>query len=104
MRYRKSNVPSLIQGDVPDDENQWCFKCHRTIKCDFHHLLNKTEKKFSETSGCWVWLCRGCHRFIHDTAEGQRIWKRWKSQAQAEYEKTHSREEWMKHAHKNYED
>lgn len=100
MRYRHSDVPSLIQGDVPEDE-QYCFICGES-PCDFHHLLNKTEKKFSECAGAWVWLCRGHHCWIHDTAEGQKRWREWKSQAQAEYEKTHSRDEWMNGSHRNY--
>ena len=100
MRYRHSDVPSLIQGDVPEDE-QYCFMCGES-PCDFHHLLNKTEKKFSECAGAWVWLCRGHHRWIHDTAEGQKKWREWKSRAQAEYEKTHSHDEWMNGSHRNY--
>ena len=100
MRYRKSNVPSLIQGDVPEDEQE-CFICHHS-PCEFHHVLNKTEKSFAEKIGAWVWLCRSHHSYIHDTGEGQKLWRQWKAKAQAEYEKTHTRQEWMKGAHRNY--
>lgn len=100
MRYRYTNVPSLLQGDIPEEEAR-CYVCGKS-NCDFHHLLSKTEKRFAEHIGAWVWLCRSHHSCIHDTSAGQKMWKRWKAQAQAEYEKTHTREEWMKGAHRNY--
>ena len=92
---------SLLQGDVPKDE-AICFRCKRQMPCDQHHLLNKSEKQFAERIGAMVWLCRGCHRYIHDTGAGQREWRVWKAQAEAEYLKTHSLEEWMQGAHRNY--
>lgn len=103
MKYRHSDVPSLIQGDVPEEEAN-CYICHKS-PCDFHHLLssNKYKRRFAETAGAWVWLCRGHHRYIHDTSAGQQLWREWKKQAQMKYEETHSREEWMKGSHKNYE-
>lgn len=90
-------MPSLLQGDT----EEVCYICGLP-NVDFHHLLNKTEKNFAESIGAWVYLCRGHHRYIHDTSEGQKLWKRWKAQAQEEFEKTHTREEWMKGCHRNY--
>lgn len=107
-RYRDSDVPSVLQGDMPDDGEQVCFRCRRYGLMDFHHLLGKTTsksfKKFQEDEGLWIWLCRPCHRYIHDTAQGHQQWDKWKADSQKEFEKTHSREEWLKHAHKNYRD
>lgn len=100
MKYRYTNVPSLIQGDVPT-EKQYCAICGRS-PCDFHHLLTSSEKKFAEDVGAWVWLCRSHHSMIHNTRGGRAIWLEWKEQAQAEYERTHTRGEWMKGAHRNY--
>ena len=97
-RYRYTNVPSLIQGDMVEDE-AICFVCKRQIPVDFHHVLNGSEKKASEQIGAWVWLCRRCHESVHKNADK----KRWlKALCQEAYEKDHSRKEWMKLAHKNY--
>lgn len=100
MRYKYSNAPSLIQGDVPTEE-AYCFICHRPTK-EFHHILNKTEKGFAENIGAWVWLCRGHHNRIHNTGDGQKLWRQWKADCQREYEKAHTREEWMSGAHRSY--
>lgn len=101
MRYRYTDVPSLLQGDVPEWEAE-CYICHKS-PCDFHHLLANSKKRFAEKAGAWVWLCRGHHSYIHDTPAGQEEWREWKRQAQKKYEETHSRKEWMKGSHKNYE-
>lgn len=100
-RYRYTNVPSVIQGDVPDGDEK-CVVCGKNMPCDFHHLLNGTRKKFSEDEGFWVWLCRRDHRWLHDTNQGHLLWNRWRSTCQEKYEQMHDREEWMRYAHKNY--
>lgn len=99
--YRYTNVPSLLQGDVPEEEG-FCYRCRRDGILDFHHILNGTRKEFSEEEGLWVWLCRPCHRWIHDTPQGHVRWDLWKRESQKRFEETHDREEWMKYAHKNY--
>jgi len=85
---------------MPDGLEE-CLICHKA-HCDFHHLLTNGRKRFAETAGAWVWLCRGHHNYIHNTAEGQRLWKEWKAQAQRNYEADHTHDEWMKGAHKSY--
>ena len=102
MRYRHTDVPSLLQGDMPYGEEE-CYICHKP-HCDFHHLLsgNKYKRRFAESVGAWIWLCRGHHSYVHDTADGQKKWDEWKEQAQTEFEKNHTREEWMRGCHRNY--
>lgn len=101
-RYRYTDVPSLLQGDMPDDGEQVCYLCRRYGLMDFHHILPNARKEDSEEIGAWVWLHRQCHQKIHSTPKGIRIWNDWKRECQVNFERTHSREEWMKHAHKNY--
>lgn len=103
-RYRYTDVPSLLQGDMPDDGEQVCYLCRRYGLMDFHHILPNARKEDSEEIGAWVWLHRQCHQKIHITPKGIRIWNDWKRECQVNFERTHSREEWMKHAHKNYRD
>lgn len=103
-RYRYTDVPSLLQGDMPDDGEQVCWRCRRYGIMDFHHILPNARKEASEKLGAWVWLCRPCHRKIHNTAQGIRQWEKWKKDCQTEFERFHTREEWMRYAHKNYRD
>ena len=100
-RYRYTNVPSMIQGDIPDGEEK-CAVCGRSMACDFHHILNGSRKAFAEENGMWCWLCRRDHRWLHDTNQGHLLWDRWRSTCQEKYEQMHDREEWMRYAHKNY--
>jgi len=78
-----------------------CFCCGRS-PCDFHHALPNAGKKASEDIGAWVWLCRECHAWAHDTAEGVAWQKELKAMIQEAYEEDHSRAEWFAIAHKNY--
>jgi len=102
MRYRHTNVPSLLQGDMPEDEST-CYKCKLEVICDFHHICNgipyRTE---SEKVGAWVWLCPKCHHWAHSTGDGVRYLRQLKAEAQKAYEQNHSRKEWMDRFGKNY--
>lgn len=100
-RYRYTDVPSVIQGDIPDGE-EVCAVCGRYMRCDFHHILNSSRKEFSEREGFWVWLCREDHKKIHETNQGKVRWDRWKRICQEKYELSHERAEWMRKAHRNY--
>lgn len=105
MKYRYTNVPSLIQADRDEDE-AICFICKRGGVMEFHHILNGSAKAVSEKIGAWVWLCPECHKRIHNYRYGKDkqiydpLWL--KSLCQEVYELNHTREEWMELVHKNY--
>ena len=102
MRYRYTDVPSLLQGDMPEDEAE-CYRCHK-YGCEFHHIMNGTSsRKDAERTGAWVWLCPKCHHWAHDTGEGVRYLRELKEKAQSKFLETHSLAEWMAIFHKNYE-
>lgn len=62
----KKYVPSKIQQSCE------CYICHKPASAglDHHHCLHGTgDKKKADEDGLWVWLCRDCHRRLHDFNE-----------------------------------
>jgi len=103
LKYRRTDVPSLVQNDHEDGE-EVCFKCKKRVHCDFHHIMNGSKhlKYISEKLGAWIWLCPECHRWLHGTGEGAQYQRTLKALVQERYEEDHSRKEWMAMIHKNY--
>ena len=68
-----------------------------------HHVLFGNTHAFAEAEGLKVNLCLEHHRngpaAVHNNAKNARILM---ANAQEVYERTHTREEWMKNAGKNY--
>lgn len=68
-----------------------------------HHVLFGNTHAFAEAEGLKVNLCLEHHRngpaAVHNNAKNARILM---AKAQEVYERTHTREEWMKNAGKNY--
>jgi len=88
---------------IKDDEEYKCYICgsYRMIEC--HHIFGGANRKNSEKFGLKVHLCKFCHNTppngIHFNREAE---VRLKQIAQREFEKTHSREEFMKIFGRNY--
>lgn len=86
---------SIIPGDVQDR----CYICGRRGKMEVHHMLHGSMRSNAERCGLKVHLCRQCHANLHDhgahDAELEEI-------AQAEFEKNHTRAQWMWIFGKNY--
>jgi len=81
---------------------QSCKSCYidgKTKGLHKHHIFNGPLRNFSEKEGLWVYLEWSVHRNLHDTNELEHELKR---VAQYYYELNHTREEFMKHVHKNY--
>lgn len=67
-----------------------------------HHIFNGNGlRNWSEKEGLWIYLSSSVHMQLHD---GSGLDKTYKRIGQHYYEKTHTREEFMKHSdgHKNY--
>jgi len=86
-------------------ENQTeCYICKRTGYLEEHHIFKGYNRKYSENYGLKVKLCPTCHRSeqgIHGR-DGAKLDRRLKVEFQGLFEKTHSREEFMKLIGKNY--
>ena len=100
-KYRHTNIPSLLQGDVPDGE-EIDFLSGSPMHCDFHHIMNGPYKKKAEEDGCWIWLSHEAHMKLHSTAEGAQFQYTLKQKCQIAYERIHTREMWVRRYHRNY--
>ena len=77
---------------------RYCAICRRPAT-DRHHIYEGSRRQASERAGMVVWLCHDHHMAIHhDEAANLRM----KQAAQREFEKTHTREEFMEIFHKSY--
>jgi hypothetical protein len=79
-----------------------CYYTGNTLNLDKHHIFNGALRKWSEKNGLWIYVEHNRHMYLHqhDPEELMRL----KRIAQAAYEQTHTREEFMSHVHKNYLD
>lgn len=76
-----------------------CYLCHRQAS-DIHHMMHGPDRKKADKDGLVCPLCRSCHDKVHfgDGTYDRRL----KQEAQTWYERTHSRDEWMKRYGRNY--
>lgn len=80
-----------------------CFLCPSLQNLEQHHIFGGANRKWSEKYGLKVWLCPRCHRDqkqgVHGNKEIMEIMNRTGQQA---FEKTHTREDFMKIFGRNY--
>lgn len=90
-------MKSIIQNEKE------CFFCGRTDRLQDHHIFfGEKNRKHSEKYGLKVWLCVEHHtgkESVHRSAAMDKVLK---MRAQAKFEETHSREEFMRIFGKNY--
>lgn len=88
---------SILQADLTK-----CYICGRPKEA-IHEIFFGANRQTSIKNGFYVALCAHCHNFsdtaVHFNREAD---LRLKRACQAEYEKTHSREEFIKLIGKNY--
>ena len=90
-------VKSIMQ------EEKQCYFCGSTVSLEKHHIYMGALRPKSERNGFFVWLCSFHHRDGKNGVHGNReLDLQLKSECQREYEKTHSRQEWMKLIKRNY--
>ncbi len=84
-------------------KNKECFVCKTTYGLEEHHVcFGSANRKQSEKYGLKVWLCAEHHRGnsgVHFNKELDLSIKRF---AQSEFEKTHTREEFIQIFGKSY--
>ena len=79
-----------------------CFVCKTTYGLECHHVCFGNARKQSEQHGLKVWLCAEHHRGnsgVHFNRELDLSIKRF---AQTEFEKTHTREDFIRIFGKSY--
>lgn len=105
-KKRKKHKKSIMQPK----EDRRCYLC-MLLDNDFtekrclheHHVMFGNDHAFAEAEGLKVNLCRKHHQngpeAVHNNQKNAEILM---AKAQEAYERTHSREEWMKNGRKNY--
>lgn len=80
-----------------------CFFCGAVYGLERHHIFaGVANKPISERFGLWVWLCPRDHRGTDGAQYDKEKNRLLKAEAQAAFERTHTREEWMRIIRKNY--
>lgn len=85
-------------------ENKECYYCGASFWLEMHHIYFGKNRSASEKHGFKCWLCEAHHRGycgVHG-AGGHFLDEKLKKECQAAYERTHTREEFVKIIGKNY--
>lgn len=67
-----------------------------------HHIMNGSLRDWADKQGLWIWVTPQVHKRLHGTGDGVQMQRLLKVIAQLSYERTHSREDWMRIVRKNY--
>lgn len=88
---------------MPGNEKNRCYICGRYGQTEEHHIFGgNPNRKHSEEHGLKVYLCPDCHRGDLSVHKNRELRLNLQEEAQAEFEKTHSREEFMAIFGRNY--
>lgn len=100
MRYKTKKLVDLERSrtSVFTDDLMHCFYCDK-YREDLHEIIYGTNRKNSMRYGYVLPLCREHHRMFHDN---HKLTKIWSAKCQENFEKTHTREEWLSIFYKNY--
>ena len=82
-----------------------CFYCGNTQNLHLHHIYFGKNRQVSDKNGFTVHLCYRCHRYLHDGSSypiDYTMDKHLKILCQREYEKVHSRNEFIGLVGKSY--
>ena len=81
-----------------------CYITGRSDNLECHHIYFGANRKISDNNGFWVWRTRDMHtgnNGIHGKY-GQSLNLRLKMECQQEFEKTHSREDFIRLIGRSY--
>lgn len=98
MKQKTNKLKKLEQNrySIFEDKSYRCYYCHRTgTNFDFHEVYGGSNRIRSIKNGLCVHLCRSCHSNEMVLAD----LKKW---CQKQYEKTHSRQEFINLIGKSY--
>ena len=82
-----------------------CFICSKQIDIHDHHIyFGSAKRKISEKNGFKVWLCQNHHQGTYGVhgSKGHDLDLYLKKTCQLEYEKNHTRDQFIKKKRKNY--
>lgn len=76
--------------------------CHATRNLHRHHVFPGSNRQRSEKHGMCVWLCFDHHTGDHGVHNDPALDKMIRAWAQTQFEKTHTREEFIKIFRRSY--
>lgn len=86
-------------------KSKCCYVCGTTMNLHLHHIYMGANRNNSDKIGAWVWLCCNHHNGSSAGVHyNHALDIELKKKAQEEYEKEHTREDFMKIIHRNYLD
>ena len=83
-------------------KNKRCYICHTTQGLELHHIYPGKNRKASDKHGFTVWLCAEHHRGKNSPHLNRSIDLALKQICQTEFERAHSRQEFIKIIGSNY--
>lgn len=93
LQKLEKNRYSILTNDI-----EHCYICGSPF-VDIHEIYSGGNRKVSMKNGFCVGLCRKHHEFVTTNADGGNYLKQ---KCQHEFEKTHTREEFIKLIGRNY--
>lgn len=91
----------MAKSIIEADRDYECYMCKQWGGIELHHIYKGKNRKISDRNGFVVHLCSNCHRTLHGKY-GHLMDIYLMKTCQLEYEKEHSREEFMKLIGCNY--
>lgn len=83
-------------------ESHFCYYCGRYGDTARHEIFGSSNRQQSKADGLWVSLCPYCHKWEHEGGGLERDGVTLKQIGQMAYERTHTREEFIKRYGRNY--
>lgn len=94
-----------MRADSLLSKSKCCYICGSRQNIHLHHIYQNANRNNSDKIGAWVYLCANHHTLDrYSVHQCPKMAMELKIKAQEEYEKTHSREDFMKIIKRNYLD
>lgn len=89
--------------DSTINRERHCIVCGTTINLHRHHVFGAGNRKYADQDGLWVYLCARHHNMSDEGVHfNKELDTGLKQLAQATYERTHTRQEFMERYGRNY--
>lgn len=92
-----------MKPSILNTESGVCYMCGLQTDTALHHIYFGPKRKTSDENGFTAFLCPGCHQYgkhaVHRCREADLFLK---AVCQVIFEKTHTREEFMRLIGRNY--
>ena len=101
LKKKSKNLKKLEDKrySILTDNLKICYICQKRRKKHMHEIYKGSNRQTSMKNGFCIPVCNICHE---ETENNTELDKRLKQECQKEYEKTHSREEFIKLIGKSY--